>query len=296
MGKIGFWFVKAYAFWISLTPFSLLYLRSDCYFFLVYHLARYRRKVVRDNLVKSFPEKSPQEIKQIEKHFYHNLCDVFVETCKLMRVTRDELAKHVHFTNPEMIQELYDRQKSVFAAIPHSGNWEWFGKLLHLASSHKALGIYKKVKDPYFDAFMIDLRTNFHIDEETVIESAVALKALVRRRNLLNSVLIVADQSPRGVESDYWTEFLHRDTCWFYGLERMAKLLDYAVVFVDMTRVRRGCYEVTFHKICDDPKPMPEGEIMEQYVRHVERFIQDNPDNWLWSHRRWKHSRNTQQG
>ena len=99
-------------------------------------------------------------------------------------------------------------------------------------------------------------------------------------------------QSPRGVESDYWTEFLHQDTCWFTGMERMAKALDYAVVFVAMKRRGRGRYAVTYELITDDPKAMEEGRIMKQYVDCVERFIQENPDNWLWSHRRWKHQRN----
>ena len=103
---------------------------------------------------------------------------------------------------------------------------------------------------------------------------------------------MIADQSPRGVESDYWTEFLHQDTCWFTGMERMAKKLDYAVVFVAMKRRGRGLYEVTYELITDAPKSMADGQIMEQYVRCVERFIQENPDNWLWSHRRWKHQRN----
>ena len=291
MKKIGFWLVKGVAFMISITPFSLLYLRSDCYCFLLYHVIRYRRKVVRDNLVKSFPEKSSKEIKQIERRFYRNFCDLVVEICKLMRVKPEELSRYVHFTNPELMCDLYERGKSVFTAISHSGNWEWYGKMMHVVSPHKASAIYKRVKDPNFDAFMKQLRLNFNKDREEMIESSVALKTLVRRKDLRNAILIVADQSPRGVASDYWTEFLHRDTCWFYGLEKMAKFLDYAVVFVDMQRVRRGYYDVTFKLICEDPKSTEEGFIMEQYVRHIERSIQDNPDNWLWSHRRWKHSR-----
>lgn len=294
MRRIGFWFVKAFAYWIALTPFSLLYLRSDLYFFLVYHLAGYRKKVVRDNLMHSFPEKTAEELKRIEKRFYHNLCDVFVETCKLLVVKPDKLSKRVTFVNPEMLQELYGQKKNVFMAFMHSGNWEWFGKLMHRVSSHNAAAIYKKLSNPYFDAFMIRLRKNFNVAQEDVLESSVALRALVKRKNLLNSILIMADQSPRGVETDFWTEFLHRDTCWFYGLERMAKMLDYAVVFVEMARVGRGRYQVTFKRITDDPKSVPEGYIMEQYVRHIERFIQNNPDNWLWSHRRWKRSRQNQ--
>ena len=291
MKRIGFWLFKGWAFMVSITPFPLLYLRSSCYFLLLYHLLRYRRKVVRDNLLKSFPEKSSKEIKRIERRFYRNLCDLGVEIVKLMTVKPDTLAQRVRFVNPELIRELYDKQRSYFAAIPHSGNWEWYGKLMHRVSDHKASAIYKKLSNPDFDAFINRLRRNFNQDQEQMIEAQTALKTLVRRKDLVNAILLVGDQSPRGVASDYWTDFLHRDTCWFYGLEKMARLLDYAVVFVEMTRVRRGRYEVRFHLICEDPKTMEEGAIMEQYVRHIERFIQDQPDNWLWSHRRWKHSR-----
>ena len=283
--------VKALAYLIALTPFGLLYLRSDIYFFFLYHIIRYRRKVVRDNLVKSFPDKDIKEIKKIERRFYHNFCDLVVEICKMMRLKPDEMASRVTFTNPELMQSLYEKGRSVFASIPHSGNWEWYGKLMHTVSEHKASAIYKKVKDPYFEAFMKELRMNFNKDQEVMIEASTALKTLVRRKDMVNAILIVADQSPRGVDTDYWTDFLHRDTCWFYGLEKMARLLDYAVVFVDMRRVGRGRYTVTFDLICEDPNTMEEGAIMEQYVRHVERFIQDDPDNWLWSHRRWKHTR-----
>ena len=294
MKKIGFWLVKCMAYLIALTPFGLLYLKSDIYAFLLYHVVRYRRKVVRDNLVKSFPEKSIQDIKRIERRFYRNLCDLFMEICKMMRLKPEEMSRHVTFTNPELLQALHEKGRSVFASIPHSGNWEWYGKLMHTVSSHKASAIYKKVKDPYFEAFMKELRTNFNKDQEMMIEASKALKTLVRRKDMVNAILIVADQSPRGVDSDYWTDFLHRDTCWFYGLEKMARLLDYAVVFVDMQRVGRGQYTVHFDLICEDPQTMDEGAIMEQYVRHVERFIQQNSDNWLWSHRRWKHTRQKQ--
>ena len=110
-------------------------------------------------------------------------------------------------------------------------------------------------------------------------------------RDKQNGVLMMADQTSHGLESDYWNEFLHQDTCWFTGIERIAKKLDYAVVFVDMRRQGRGRYVVSFEVVTDDPKSAAEGEIMEKYVRSVERFIEANPDNWLWSHRRWKHQR-----
>ena len=290
MKKIGFHILKFWADFQSVHPFWLLYLKSDVYFLLVYHVFRYRRKVVRDNLLRSFPEKDAKAIKAIERQFYRNLCDQFVEAPKMMRMGENGYRKRVAFTNPELAQRLYEQKKNIFYAIPHSGNWEWFGKMIPGLSPHKGLAIYKKVKNAAFEQLMLTMRTKDCSLE--MVESNIVLKRLAQLRNELNAVLMMADQSPRGVDSDYWTEFLHQETCWFTGLERIAKMLDYAVVFVDMKRTGRGRYEVSFELLVDDPKAMGKNEIMERYVRRVEQFIQAEPDNWLWSHRRWKHHRN----
>ncbi len=290
MDKVGFHILMAWAKLNAALPFWLLYLKSDVFCFIVYHLARYRRKVVRENLLRSFSAKPHKEIKAIEKRFYRNLCDQFVEAPKMMRMGPDGYRSRIVFSNPEIAQQLYSQQKNIFFAIPHSGNWEWFGKLIPSFSPHKGMAVYKKVQNAAFERLMLEMRTKDCPLE--MVESNFALKRLAQLRGELNAVLMMADQSPRGVESDYWTEFLHQDTCWFTGLERIAKMLDYAVVFVDMRRQGRGQYEVRFELITDDPKAMAKGELMERYVRCVEQFINDNPDNWLWSHRRWKHQRN----
>lgn len=290
MKKIGFHIVKLWAGFLSVHPFWLLYLKSDCYFFLVYHVARYRRKVVRDNLLRSFPEKDMKTIKAIERQYYRNLCDLFVEAPKMMRMGANGYRKRITFTNPELATQLYEQRKNVFYAIPHSGNWEWFGKLIPELSPNKGLAVYKRVKNEVFERLMLAMRT--HDCALEMVESNLVLKRLTQLRSQPCSVLMMADQTPHGLDSDYWTEFLHQDTCWFRGLERIAKTLDYAVVFVDMKRQGRGRYVVTFRLITDSPKEMAKDEIMESYVRCVEQFINANPDNWLWSHRRWKHQRN----
>ena len=290
MEKVGYAIVKLWTGFLSVNPYWLLYLKSDFYYFVTYHVLRYRRKVVRQNLLRSFPEKDFRAIKTIEKHYYRNLCDLVVEAPKMLRMKPEGYKYRLNYTNPELITRLHEQHKNVFYAIPHSGNWEWFGKTMPDLSRHNCLAVYKKVKSPVFERLMLYMRTK-DCDLE-MIESSFALKRLAQLRDSQNAVLMVADQTPRGVDSDYWTEFLHQDTCWFTGLERIAKMLDYAVVFVSMKRQGRGRYEVTFELITDNPKETEKGFIMERYVRCVERFIEEQPDNWLWSHRRWKHQRN----
>ena len=292
MAKLGFHIVKLWVTFLSVHPFWLLYLKSDVYYFLVYHLLRYRRKVVRQNLLRSFPDKDAKEIRRIERRFYQNLCDLFVETPKLLRIKSNGYQSRITYTNPELAQRLYEQGKNVFYAIPHSGNWEWFGKMIPQFAPHKALAIYKRVKNPVFEQLMLYIRTCDSTLE--MVESNMVLRRLAQLRDSKNAVLMMADQSSPGLATDYWTEFLHQDTCWFTGIERIAKKLDYAIVFVDMRRKGRGRYEVSFELVTDNPKETNDGEIMERYVRCVERFIKANPDNWLWSHRRWKHTRNQQ--
>ena len=269
----------------------MLYLGSDIGYFILYHIVRYRRKVVRDNLLMSFPEKLSQEIKTIEKRFYHNFCDLVAETLKLRKWSPDDVKKRVTVTNPEVLQDLYDQGKSVLIAMHHSSNWEWLWKILFTTSKHNHYAVYKKLENHYFDQLVYKTRTSHIADREIMIEDRKMKHAMESMRDSLNAVFILGDQSPRGADTDYWTEFLHRDTCWYTGLEILAKRYDYAVVYSEMNRTERGKYTVTFKLITDNSQSTADGEILEQYVRHVERFIQNHPDNWLWSHRRWKHSR-----
>ena len=289
MAKIGFHIVRLWVAFLSIHPYWLLYLKSDGYYFLVYHLFQYRRKVVRRNLLQSFPDKDSSEIKRIERRFYQNLCDLFVEAPKMLRMKANGYQNRITYTNPELVRSLYEQGKNVFYAIPHSGNWEWFGKMIPDLTQHQCLAVYKRVENPVFEKLMLYIRTCDSSLE--MVESNSVLRRLAQLRGCTNAVLMMADQTSHGLASDFWTEFLHQDTCWFTGIERIAKKLDYAIVFVDMKRQGRGRYVVKFELVTDSPKETADGEIMERYVRCVERFIEANPDNWLWSHRRWKHQR-----
>ena len=291
MERIGFWIVKCFAYVNSITPFGLLYLKADFYSFLMYHMVRYRRKVVRENLLKSFPEKPLQEIKRIERRFYRNFCDVALETCKVLHLTPEALRERVKVANPEVMEQLERQGRSVIMALYHSSNWEWFVNLMGKLVPQRAYVVYKKMENERFDRLVHQLRTNHSDNGHMMIEDKKAKVELAELNDGRSAVLMLGDQSPQGSEKDSWTPFLHRDTCWYRGIGHLAKSHGYAVVFVELDRTARGHYSVTLKPICEDPATMQEDQILEQYVRYVERFIQDHPDNWLWSHRRWKHSR-----
>lgn len=290
MKKIGFLFVRSLAKLLGFLPMRVLYLLADFLYFIVYYIIRYRQNVVRQNLQASFPEKTDRERKQIEKEFYHHFADLMAEYVKMTRISEKELRKRITIENPGIIQELYDEGRNVFLALGHCGNWEWFGMAVYAVTKHRPFAIYKRLSNLYFEDFIKSIRTS--IDPLQMIESRSAYRSLKQLDDRLNAVVILADQSPAGNEQDYWTTFLNQETAFFTGLEKMAKALDYSVVFVENIKVKRGYYKVVFSLANAKPKMEPTNYILETYARMLEQAIVKNPANWLWSHRRWKHQRN----
>ena len=289
MKKIAYYIFILKAWFISLLPFWFLYILSDFLYVIVYYLIRYRRKIATQNLKNSFPEKSLVEIKQIEKKYYHNLCDIVVEFIKIRHISIDQLKKRMIITNPTILHELYNQNKSVFLSVGHCGNWDWFGKTMPYITDHKVFAIYKELSSTDFDSYMKSLRSRFGVP--TLIESKSTYRSLLQSKDTTNAVFLAGDQTPGGLDANYWTTFLNQDTPFFLGIEKMAKSLDYAVLFFDIKRIKRGHYEATITPITLNPKETKTNEITESYVRLLENAIINNPDNWLWSHRRWKHKR-----
>lgn len=288
--KLFYLFFRLVAAFVSILPFWFLYRLSDMMYLLIYYVFRYRTKVTYHNLKRSFPEKSNEEIKRIAKRFYRNIADIIVEVIKTKGVSIDQLMKRVQFHNYEIIEELFQKKKSAFVSIGHCGNWEWTAIKLAMISKHKPFAVVKPLNDEFFDEYMSQLRTKS--GHSNLIKFKQTYRTLYKVKDELVVTIIASDQTPTRDEINYWTEFLNQDTPFFLGLEKISKSLDMAVVFFDIVRSKRGFYDVNISMITDNPKETEQYEITESYVRKLEESIRKNPDNWLWSHRRWKHERN----
>jgi len=279
----------AIAWLISLLPFWLLRLKSDLLFLILYYVVRYRRKVVFQNLLNSFPEKPESEINQIARKYYRNLADIILEIIKLRHLTKDQLLSRVKVVNDQVLYDLYNKQKSVIVVMGHCGNWEWASIAGKYHTGHRSYGMAKPLSDPFFDNYMMKLRTRLNPD--SIVHFKRFFRMMVEKRDILTANLVAGDQTPTKSEINYWTTFLNQETAVFLGTEKIAKTLDMPVVYMDIQRSGRMRYEITLTLITDKPKETAEFEITEKHVRLLENAIRLHPDNWLWSHRRWKHTR-----
>jgi len=273
---------------LSLLPMRLLYIISDGVYGVVYYVIGYRKKVVMKNLEIAFPEKSNAERVKIAKAFYHNLLDSFIETIKLVTASKRFLEKRVT-ANWEILDGLYKTGKSCQLHLGHTFNWEWGHHVLGSHTKYQALVVYMPLSNAVLEKLMYNLRVRYG---NKFIAASNMSKSMETFKDTQYILGLVADQSPGNLNNAYWTNFFGRPTGFVSGPEKGARAGNLPVLFTSIVKPKRGYYRGFIEVACEDPGALKEGELTLRYARYMEKVIRANPEMWLWSHRRWKHSWN----
>jgi len=282
MAKIGY-----YIFLIPLSylPLTALYILTDLFYLLIITVIPYRKKVIEENIERSFPNKSKQERRKIKLKFYRHLTDLLAEGIKSLTISEHEIHRRLKVTNPEIMDELHKKERNVILVSGHYNNWEWLVNVQDLLFKHKAIGIGMPLSSKFWGKKINERRSRFGM----TIAHAKSYKAeLDKRKNELNAILLLSDQSPGNSLKSYWMDFLNQKTAVLFGTELMANTLDYSVVFFAIKKMKRGTYTMELTLIAENPRDFNWGEITEAHTRLLEKEIILTPQYWLWSHKRWK--------
>ena len=270
---------------ISRLPYFLLYLLSDFIFLILYRIIGYRKKVVFNNLKNSFPEKNKEELVAIMHKFFHHLCDVILESIKGFTVSEKQLKKRLVIRNPEVVNNFHAKNQGVILVGGHINNWEICAQAVPFYSLHQCVGIYKPLKNPFFNQKIIDSRCKYGL----VLTPMKQTRETFDDTKTTKAIIFGSDQSPSNPNNAYWMKFLNQDTGVLFGAEKYAKEYNWPVVYVSIFKMKRGHYEVEYKLISDQPNATTYGEITEAFTKMIESDIVANPQYWLWSHKRWKH-------
>jgi KDO2-lipid IV(A) lauroyltransferase len=289
MKRAGYYLFVALSYTITLLPMRVLLLLSDLLCPVMYHIIRYRRKVVEKNLRNAFPEKSPEERKRIEIRFYRHLTDMFFETLKAMHLTPEQMKRRFFVPDTSLTDRFYNEGRDVVALSSHYNNWEWFSSM-QLSTKHRAITIYKPLKNKDFDRYMFRLRSRFGV---CITPMSHIIRDLVKCRSekILTLSSFIGDQTPPRDDISYWTTFLNQDTGFYRGAEKVAVKYDMPVIFMHIVKKKRGFYELEYRLISEHPGEEEPNAITARYATMLEEVIKDKPEYWLWSHRRWKYKR-----
>lgn len=289
MQRILFYLSYPFIYLVALLPFWMLYRVSDLLYLLL-SLSGYRKKVIVKNLKNSFPDKREKEIQELTRKYYRYLCDLILETLKTLTMSEKQALAHCGFQNQPWLTKLCDEHKSIIIVMGHYGNWEWAGPSFTLSTGFQLVVIYKPLTNPWFEKMLVTMRTKFGT-RITPLEKT--LRDMVANQNTLTATAFIADQSIVSKSAFYWTTFLHQDTAVFTGPEKLAKRFNYPVVFMNVTRIRRGYYTIIPELLFENPGQTGDNEISETFIRRLEKQIISDPVPWLWSHKRWKKKRRT---
>jgi len=287
MQLVVFILVYPLIWFVSILPFRILYVFSDIVYVLVYHIIGYRKKVVRDNIAMALPNISEKERLNIEKKFYHHLCDMFLEMMKTMAISEKEMNKRFVFTNLELYTALEKKQKSIAVMIAHYATYEWVISM-NRKIEFEGFAIYKKVNNKYFDKLVRNIRSKF---KATLITTSQTIPVIKENESLGHRGVygFASDQSPQQSKAFHWQKFMGIETPVHTGAEMLVKRFDMNVIFLRVKKVKRGYYEATFELMFDNPKEVPDYQISDEFLRRVEKQIYEAPEYYLWTHKRWKH-------
>lgn len=280
--------LMAFLFLLSWIPLKILYLISDCLYLIVYKIAKYRRKVVRQNMINSFPDFSFDKIKSLEKSYYQFLCDLIIESVKGFTITKNQLLKRIHYTNIEVYDQLFNENKSAIVVMGHNGNWEWICRSAPLFLKNQVIVAYKPLTNKSFDRLMIKTRSAF--GSNVVPMSQVARVIKEEKRPFL--LILVADQSPSDTNGAVWLDFLNQKTAVLNGVGKLAEKYHLPVIFNEVKKIKRGYYNCSAHVLVENIENLKSEEITARHTRFLEEKIKEQKEIWIWSHRRWKHQPN----
>jgi len=270
---------------LSFLPLGALYGFSDFLNLVLYKAFKYRQKVVRDNLINSFPGKSTAEIEEIERKFYHHFCDLIVESIKLFSISEKELKKRATVLNPDVLNALFDQGKSTIISAGHYNNWEMGSAILSRFIKHHVVGIYAPMSNPFFNDKFLKSRGRFGLE---MLNKNAVKEGFEKNKHLQTTTLFATDQSPTHSKIVHWTTFLNQPTAVLLGSERFAREYDFPVIYSYISKPKRGYYEIELKVMEPNPVSTKVGEITENHTRWLEKQIEAAPEFWLWTHKRWK--------
>jgi Kdo2-lipid IVA lauroyltransferase/acyltransferase len=275
----------------SLLPLPILYLFSDLLNLFLFKIFNYRKAVIYSNIEGSFPEKSKKEIAAIAHEFHRHFCDLIIESIKGFSISENEVRKRVKFENPELANQFYEQNKSIIITGGHYGNWEWYALAAPLYHKHHIAGIYKPLKNKYFDDKIKETRGRFGLE-------LISMKSVKNYYEINQdkpfACVFATDQSPSSVKNCFWIDFLNRETAVLTGSERFAKEYNHPVIYGDIVKIKRGYYKLVYQLVAENPSQTEEIEITKIHTRMLEEMIKKQPEYWLWSHKRWKRKRENQ--
>ena len=281
-----YYIVYSFLWLISIIPIKILYVLADGFYILAYYVFKYRKDVVQKNLLIAFPEKTSQERTAIAKQFYRNFIDTVFESIKFISISKKKIEERSS-GDFRLIHQLEAQGKNIQLMGGHQFNWEFANILYSINLKIPFIGIYLPFSNKNIDKIFFNFRKKYGI----ILIAAADFKNKKREDAFTkqHALGMVADQNPGDPSNAYWMNFFGKPAPFITGPARGAVKNGMAVVTVGFKKIKRGHYHFTNKLITENASLFTSEQLTLLYKNELERIIREDPPNYLWSHRRWKH-------
>jgi KDO2-lipid IV(A) lauroyltransferase len=259
---------------------------SDFTAFVLYRIVGYRKKVIKSNINRCYPELPEKEKNEIIRKNYKNLSDMLVESIKGYTMSKKNMADRFRVQNLEILDEYFAQGKSVIGLTAHYSNWEWGAAAATTYLKHQTSVLYKPLSNKLIDKDVRENRMRFGVNMVSIYNTLIHFRSKPEKPECY---FMVADQSPSNTEKAYWIDFFGIPTGFLHGPENYSKMLNIPVLYFEVQREKRGQYVISIHKLAENPTVLPSGELTLRYAEILEKIIRKCPESWVWTHKRWKH-------
>ena len=268
---------------VSIVPLKVLYIKS----LILSNFFFYRNDIIKSNIDNAFNNLNIDHKKKIFKGFRIYFLNLICEIIKMISVNKKFYINRVTIKNIEILDQFYERNQTVVLMMGHHNNWEWAGQIISIKSKQKFVSVYKKLSSSFFDYFMINLRRKNGAD---VIEMNDIIKHIYDNKEC-KIIGLIADQNPVVNGTTNWTNFFDKSVPIIDGPEKIARKMNFPVLFCNMNKIKGGYYTISFEVIDENPKTSNIGDITNKFFKRLEEKIKEEPNNYLWSHNRWKNTK-----
>jgi len=285
MNRLISYIAIAFIHFFKWIPFWSLHIKSNAIAFLLRVIISYRKKVVKSNLQRCFPEKSSKEKQQITKKFYKNIADILLESFKGLFLSKKDFSKCFRILNPELLDKYFSDNQSVICLAAHYANWEWGVQAVDMQIKHQAISIYKKLNNPYLEKWFLKKRSRLGMQ---LFEMAETREAFAFAQKNPSAVILAADQHPSDKHACILANFFGEKIGFLHGPEAYVSKTKWPVVYFDIQRVKRSYYTLEIIPLSEKGEELKKGELTQRYANQIEKILRKKPEDWLWSHKRWK--------
>ncbi len=286
LGAVLFYLCYPIILLISILPFRILYILSDVVYFFLFYILKYRRKVIVGNIKIAFPDYSDHQVMEIAKKSTRHLSDMIFEMIKTITISQAQLQKRFLISNIDYVKNLASHKRPIFSATGHYGNFDW-SIAINYVWDMKINVVFKPVKQPQINNMLIKSRSK--INSKLIPAREVKDFVTGNLSKTSTSVLyMIIDQSPKLKRPHYFTTFFNQPTSVFMGYEELAREMNAVAVYFKIKKIKRGHYEATVINMNPNSAQTKPWELTDQFYRLLEEQIREQPEFYMWSHKRWK--------